>query len=101
MENLKGVDEMREKQTVDSKSLECKFVMTAADIVFTIPRRWVGSVVSILVHAEKRLLIQRSSYSERENEDLATMLDFDLAVCDAMTSALVRGMLPPGQRTED
>ena len=92
---------MKEKKIVDSKVLGCSFVMTNTDIIFTIPRCWVGSVVSILASGEKRLLIQRASYREREEDDLAEMLDFDLRVCEAMTSALVEGVLPPGQQVED
>ena len=92
---------MKEKKIVDSKVIGCSFVMTNTDIVFTIPRCWAGSVVSILASGEKRLLIQRASYREREEDDLAEMLDFDLKVCEAMTSALVEGVLPPGQQVED
>lgn len=92
---------MKEKKIVDSKVIGCSFVMTSTDIIFTIPRCWVGSVVSILASGEKRLLIQRASYREREEDDLAEMLDFDLKVCEAMTSALVGGVLPPGQQVED
>ena len=92
---------MREKKIVESKAIGCSFVMTNTDIVFTIPRCWVGSLVSILASGEKRLLIQRASYREREEDDLAEMLDFDIKVCEAMTTALVAGVLPPGQQVED
>lgn len=92
---------MKEKKIVNSQTVGCSFVMTNTDIIFTIPRCWVGSVVSILASGEKRLLIQRASYREREEDDLAEMLDFDLRVCEAMTSALVKGVLPPGQQVED
>lgn len=92
---------MREKKIMNSKAVGCSFVMTNTDIVFTIPRCWVGSVVSILASGEKRLKIQRASYREREEDDLAEMLDFDLKVCESMTTALVQGVLPPGQQVED
>ena len=71
-------------------------VSTAEKMTITISREWLGSFLSLLYHAEKRLAVHQAHHEEQGHleESFALLSQRKLAdaMCDVVTEAILYGV---------